>query len=132
MLFAVVVALGGLGLMAAFLVPHRRAERSAIDELLGMVPRSRGRGGGETERGAEAVELDGLAGRAADLAGQVVDQVDRRRSLGLALERARIPLRPGEFVDRRPPPPAWAWPPSCWRSRAPSWSRLVGPVLARS
>jgi tight adherence protein B len=39
-----------------------------------------------------------MTDRVVNLAGQVVDRMDRGRSLGQALERARVPLRPGEFV----------------------------------
>ncbi|MEA2828984.1 MAG: pilus assembly protein CpaF [Actinomycetota bacterium] len=101
MLFAFVVALGGAGLMAGFLVRSRRA-RGAIDELLDLLPLAPW---GEVTAAPDSVSagddgppLEGLAGRAKDLADHVVGRVDHRRALGLALERARIPLHAGEYV----------------------------------
>ncbi|HEX7277104.1 MAG TPA: type II secretion system F family protein [Acidimicrobiales bacterium] len=101
MLLALLVAVAGIGLMVAFVVVQRRAERGAIDELLDILPlmamadevRPVGDGAG-----ADGDELDGLAGRAADLADEVVRRVDQRHSLGRALEQARIPLHPGEYL----------------------------------
>jgi tight adherence protein B len=40
----------------------------------------------------------GLVDDTVDFAGRVVDQFDEKGSLRLLLERARVPLRPGEFV----------------------------------
>jgi len=107
MRLALIVAFGGVTVMVAFVMIARRAERAAIDELLDL-PLSPWPGGGDIGAGIEATsggdatraaaELEGLAGRATDLADQVVDRVDQRRSLGLALEKARIPLKPGEYV----------------------------------
>src|SRR6185436_14470309 len=47
---------------------------------------------------ADPAELEGLAGRASDLAEGVVRRVDHGHALGRALERARIPLAPGEYL----------------------------------
>jgi tight adherence protein B len=97
MLFAIVVAGAGLGLMAALVVRDRRA-RGAMDEILGMLPLPPWVEVTAAPDGSGDVPLDGLAGRATDLADQVVGRVDRRRALGLALERAQIPLHAGEYL----------------------------------
>ena len=94
MVFGVLVLVAGAGLVAASLVGHRRAQRQTMDELLNLTPHSSSDADGdEAEEG-----LVGLAERAADMAGHFVEQMDHRRALGPALERARIPLRPGEYV----------------------------------
>ena len=80
----------GLTLMLAAGALHRREQARAIDELLGMSSRSAAEGEDES--------LSPLTDRAVDLAGQAVERMDRERSLGNLLERAKIPLRPGEFV----------------------------------
>jgi tight adherence protein B len=80
----------GVALMLAAGGMHRREQAQAIDELLGMSSRSAGEGEDES--------LSPLTDRAVDLAGQAVERMDRERSLGNLLERAKIPLRPGEFV----------------------------------
>ena len=106
MLLALGVALAGLGLMAAFLVLRRRAERDAIDDLLGLslgpwtdeVTGTAGDPGRGLDHASDQATLGGLAGRANNLADQVVKRVDRRHALGLSLERARVPLHPGEYV----------------------------------
>ncbi len=107
MLFAAAAALGGVGLMVAFLVGHRRSEVVAIDDYLSQLPyailaeekaAADDGPGGEGARGKAPADLEGLAGRAKDLADNVIGRVDGRRSLGLALERARIPLHAGEYV----------------------------------
>jgi tight adherence protein B len=93
--FGLVVLVAGAGLMAASLVGHRKAQRQAIDEFLDLTPHSAEADG----EGDEAEEgLVGMAERAADMAGHFVEQVDHRGALGPALGRARIPLRPGEYV----------------------------------
>jgi len=94
MAFALLALLGGLAIMVAAGVSQRREERRNNDELVGMTPTSTGQKG--VSDGEEAFEA--ITGRAVNLAGQVVDRVDRGQLLGQMLERARIPLRPGEFV----------------------------------
>lgn len=102
MLFALVAALAGAGLMTTMVVNNRRAERAAIDELIQSAPLEAWLKEGVTvaEDGIASgrAELDGLAGAAAGFADQVVERVDQRHSLGLSLERARIPVKPGEYV----------------------------------
>jgi tight adherence protein B len=90
-IIALVSVLAGVALMVASGVTHRRTQERAIDDLLGIT----------TFRLApdeDGVAVSALADRAVVLAGQVVERVDRDRSLGQALDRAKIPLRPGEFV----------------------------------
>jgi tight adherence protein B len=109
MLLGLVVALAGLGVMSGFLVIRRLAERDALDELLGIFPGDPSRvtagdggaGGGDDDGddGPDGpAELEGLAGRAMDLADGAVRRLDPRHALGQALDRARIPLHPGEYV----------------------------------
>ncbi len=86
-----VPVLGGMALMATAVVSHGRTERQAVDELLGMWPAS-------PVPELHDEELTGLTARAVGLAGQAVDTMDNRRSLADFLERAKISLRPGEFV----------------------------------
>ena len=88
-----VAVLGGLGLLIFGAVMYRRDEDAAIADALGMAPASFGE-----EREERAETLSGVTGRAVDLAGQAVDAMDKKRSLGVLLDRAQIPMRPGEFV----------------------------------
>ncbi|MFN2606739.1 MAG: type II secretion system F family protein [Acidimicrobiales bacterium] len=90
MILAVLAVVGGLTLMVLAGLAHRRHVDDALEELLGMAPAV------VPEDRERAVSV--LAGRAVDLAGHVVEHVDSARSLGLILEQAKIPLRPGEFV----------------------------------
>jgi tight adherence protein B len=83
------VAVGAALLIAAG-VSYQRDKDRAIGELLGMTP---GAGATNHEDG-----LSPVTDRAVELAGHVVERMDRGRSLGNLLERAKIPLRPGEFV----------------------------------
>ena len=90
MLVAVVAVLAGLGLMVTAELLHRRAGRQALDDLLGMVAL-------DPEEDQDT-ELGAITGRAVDLAGQVVERVDAGGRLAIALERAKVPLRPGELL----------------------------------
>lgn len=92
MVFSLIAVLAGLSLMAASLFKHRVRQQQGLDELFGW-PSAPGR----IVEGNDN-EISGLAERAVGLAGQAVAKVDRRRSLGVALERARLPVRPGEYV----------------------------------
>ncbi len=76
--------------MLSAAVSNRRSEDREIEDLLGVAPRS--------SQVSDDDEVSVLTGRAIDLAGQVVDRMDRKRSLDDLLERAQIRLRPGEFV----------------------------------
>lgn len=94
MVVAVLTLLVGLAVMVAAGASYRRDQHEAMTELLGMAPRSPAdQSGGD---GGEALEA--LTDRAVQLAGRVLDRVDHRQRLGQMLERAKIPLRPGEFV----------------------------------
>ena len=86
--------LAGVGLMIVGMILYRRDEDAAIADLLGMAPASFRDDPDDREETLSAV----VAGRAVDLAGHAVDAMDKKRSLGVVLDRAQIPLRPGEFV----------------------------------
>jgi tight adherence protein B len=87
---ALLAVLSGLSLLLAAAVFNKGDKDAAIDEVLGMV---------RPGPGEDQVDpLASVTGRAVDFAGQAVDRMDSKRSLGGMLERARIPLRPGEFV----------------------------------
>ena len=88
-----VAVLGGLGLLIFGGIMYRRDEDAAIADALGMAPASFGE-----EREEREETLSAVTGRAVDLAGQAVEAMDRKRSLGVLLDRAQIPMRPGEFV----------------------------------
>jgi tight adherence protein B len=85
--------LAGVGLLGVGMVLYRRDEDAAIADVLGMAPASFGE-----EREDRDETLSAVTGRAVDLAGQAVDAMDKKRSLGVLLDRAQIPMRPGEFV----------------------------------
>ena len=85
--------LGGIGLLVAGMIMYRRDEDAAIADVLGMAPVSFGEDRDEREETLSAVTRG-----AVDLAGQAVEAMDKKRSLGVVLDRAQIPLRPGEFV----------------------------------
>jgi len=95
---ALVSLLGGLAIMVAADMSHRRDQHRAVDELLGMTPVSTDGNGSGDDHVVSGEVLEVITGRAVHLAARVVDRVDRRRVLGQTLEQARIPLRPGEFV----------------------------------
>jgi tight adherence protein B len=88
--FLLLLLLAGAALMASAAVSYRRSQNSEMDALVGLSPLA-------PEDGSEE-EMSALTDRAIDLAGQVVDRMDRKRSLGATLQRAQIPLRPGELV----------------------------------
>jgi tight adherence protein B len=82
--------LGGVAVMVAAAVTHRRSLDKAMDDLLGMTPLA-------PEEDPDD-DVSALTVRAVDLAGQMVERMGRDHSLRLVLERAKVPLRPGEFV----------------------------------
>ena len=101
MLLALVAVLAGLALMLAAGMSYRRDEQQAIDDILGLTPllTAPNDGGDDGDgAGAGAVNIGPVAVRAVAMAGQIVQRVDPGRSLGESLERAKIPLRPAEFV----------------------------------
>ena len=79
----------GLGLLVAAAILYRRDEDTDIADVLGMTPHT---------HAEEREEMSLLTVRAVEMAGQAVEVMDRERSLSNLLERAKIPLRPGEFV----------------------------------
>jgi tight adherence protein B len=86
----VLAALVGLALLVAAGLLYRRDADADIADVLGLAPRA------FRDPGDDA--MSPLTVRAVEMAGQAVDAMDRERSLGILLERAKIPLRPGEFV----------------------------------
>ncbi len=80
----------GTALVVAAVISHRRDQDRLMAGLLAVAP--------PWPEGDREEALSAVAGRAVDLAGQVVDRMDRDRSLGSLLDRAKVPLRPGEFV----------------------------------
>jgi len=91
----VLVVLMGFGLVAAALVLHRKDQDADLAGVLRMAPWAREADDDEDER---EESLSAMAGRAVGLAGQAVDRMDGKRSLSDLLERAKVPLQPGEFV----------------------------------
>ncbi|HEX3622109.1 MAG TPA: hypothetical protein VHT97_07325, partial [Acidimicrobiales bacterium] len=89
MLLTTLLALGGAGAMLAAALSQRRDQLRQVDDLVGLMP---------LPAYTADEELSPLTDRAIDLAGQAVDRMGRGRSLRQTLERAQIPLRPGEFV----------------------------------
>ncbi len=89
MAIVVLAVILGLGLLAAAAILHRRDEDTDIADVLGMAPHT---------FAEEREEMSPLTVRAVEMAGQAVEVMDRERSLSNLLERAKIPLRPGEFV----------------------------------
>jgi len=86
---ALIAAMAGLAIMVAATIGQRKEHGLTIEDILGTpyLPEP-----------ATDKELSAVTGAAVQLAGQVVDRVDRDRTLGQALDRAKIPLRPGEYV----------------------------------
>jgi tight adherence protein B len=93
MTLVLLAVVGGIGLLVVGMVMYRRDEDAAIADVLGMAPAAFGEDREDREEALSAV-----TGRAVDLAGQAVEAMDKKRSLGVLLDRAQIPLRPGEFV----------------------------------
>lgn len=92
MVFALMMALAGAALSLAAAMTQRRIEACELEELLGLPA------AGAAEKKAALDDTSPLADRAVGLAGGLVMRVDRRRSLGATLDRAQVPLGPGELV----------------------------------
>jgi tight adherence protein B len=91
LLLGVAVGLGAVLVVAGILVRARERERTLV-EILDLPF-------GERDVPAEAIEQRAaLIDTTVGLASKVVEQFDAKGSLARALERARIPMRPGEFV----------------------------------
>ena len=90
---AVVGVVIGLSLVAVGIIWRAREREKAFAEILDLPF-------GERDVPVEAVSeghsplVEGTIG----LAGRMVDQFDQKGSLAVALERARMPVRPGEYV----------------------------------
>ncbi len=91
MRFVLLAVLVGLALVVAAGVLYRKDNDADMAQVLGMAPWS-------PEKEEKDDSLGAMTGRAVDLAGQAVDRMDAKRSLTDLLERAKVPLRPGEFV----------------------------------
>ncbi|MGH9278544.1 MAG: type II secretion system F family protein [Acidimicrobiales bacterium] len=89
MLLALGPMIGGLAVMITVVLIHRNRQEHLMNELLGMSPAVEHR---DDER------VSPLTVRAVDIAGQAVVYVDKAGALNRSLQRARIPLRAGEFV----------------------------------
>lgn len=93
---AVAVALvvgAGLALLTVGMLVRARERDFDLADILDLPY-------GERDVPVEAVTegRNALAVGAVTMAGRMVSQLDARGSLGLLLERARIPLKPGEYV----------------------------------
>jgi tight adherence protein B len=89
---AVIGVLAGFLLMAVSVILRSRERRQALAELLEVTSAE------PTEESKDAKDSGQLATRAINLAAKAVERLDRRGGLGQALERARVQLRPGEYV----------------------------------
>ena len=90
-----VLAVGlGLGLVCAGILWRARERERALAEILELPF-------GERDLSVEAISEGGyspLVEGTIGLAGRMVDQFDQKNSLAASLERARLPVRPGEYV----------------------------------
>jgi tight adherence protein B len=90
-----VLAVGlGLGLVCAGILWRARERERALAEILELPF-------GERDVSVEAISGGGyspLVEGTIGLAGRMVDQFDQKNSLAASLERARLPVRPGEYV----------------------------------
>jgi tight adherence protein B len=91
-----IVAVGlGLALFAAGLLARVRDRERALADILDL---PFGERDVRVEALSEAEGYSPLVEGTIDLAGRVVDQFDSKGSLADSLERARIPVRPGEYL----------------------------------
>ncbi|HEX8771517.1 MAG TPA: type II secretion system F family protein, partial [Acidimicrobiales bacterium] len=91
-----IVAVGlGLALFAAGLLARVRDREKALAEILDL---PFGERDVQVESLSEAEGYSPLVEGTIDLAGRVVDQFDSKGSMAESLERARIPVRPGEYL----------------------------------
>ena len=92
LVFAVAIGLG-VSLLVVGILLRARERQQNLAEILDLPY-------GERDVPVEAVSEGhgALVESTVRLAGQMVTQFDAKGSLGISLERARIPLRPGEYV----------------------------------
>jgi tight adherence protein B len=90
MLAALMVG-GGLSLVVVGMLLRVRRRDAALAEILDLPF-------GERDVDVAAVAERGVVQGTVGLASRVVEQFDTKGSLGQALERARIPMRPGEYL----------------------------------
>jgi len=92
-LFAMVAVGAGLALVVAGLLWRVRERERAVAEILELPY-------GERDVRPEALteSYSPLVEGSIGLAGRMVDQFDEKGAVRAALERARIPMRPGEYV----------------------------------
>jgi tight adherence protein B len=88
---AVAAIVLGLALMVLSGLRERRARQQEIDELLNILPLPAPR---PAQEPSSSPVVEGAVG----LAARMVERVDPGGGMAAALERARIPLRPGEYV----------------------------------
>lgn len=92
-LFAMVAVGGGLALVVAGVLSRVRHRDQELAKMLDLPY-------GENDVRIESVSEahSPLVEGGIDLAGRMVDQLDTKGTMAAALERARLPLRPGEYV----------------------------------
>ena len=92
-IFAMIFVGGGLALVVGGLLFRVREREKALAEILDLPF-------GERDVRPDSVSegYSPLVEGTIDLAGKVVDQFDEKGDMRAALERARIPMRPGEYA----------------------------------
>ena len=86
------VVIGGVALIVMGILLRARERQNHLLEILDLPF-------GERDVPIEAIEQRGaLVDQTVGLANRVVEQFDAKGSLAKALERARVPIKPGEFI----------------------------------
>ena len=92
-LFAMLAVGGGLAIVVVGILYRARERQKALRALLDLPY-----GENDVEISDVADGYSPLVEGTIELAGKMVDQFDSKGSLTASLERARVPLRPGEFA----------------------------------
>ena len=92
-LFAMLAVGGGLAILVVGVLYRARDRQKALRELLDLPY-----GENDVDISDVADGYSPLVEGTIELAGRMVDQFDTKGSLTASLERARLPLRPGEFA----------------------------------
>lgn len=92
-IFAMIAVGGGLALVVAGLLFRVRERERALAEILELPFGER-----DVRPDALTESYNPLVEGTIGLAGRVVDQFDEKGDMRAALERARIPMRPGEYL----------------------------------